>query len=376
MALYFLGRNTVGSDYLLARAVHGSNAIIIIGPYVAVAAAAEMAVLRLVWGRLPMARGWFTVLAGRLAWVAVLGATAMAAVFAASGALWPLGPSVLALPALVSLAGVVAWTAFGAAVGLVARQAVALPAALGLPFLLLALPQSWPVMWVRHLNGYLFDCCSTSEVLAPAAVAASLSVLLAFTVVCLSVAAVRLVTDASRAHRAALLGAGVSVISVLLAAVAAAPAAELGPMPTAPRATGALVCQDSVCVWPEDQGAAAANAAAWRRVRAQWLGAGLPLSKSKVAPTPTADAFGIGATATDPSQVHLSMATLLPRAQAGCEDDYSNARRNAALDRLTHWLATTSGAPADQLPPLMGSAPIASDREAAAVWRTVRGCSS
>lgn len=167
LAHLFLTENATTANYAPARAAAVTGAMAILAPILALCAVWEAATLRVLWGLLTVRRQWWLVLAARLAPVLAVGVLIHLALYAEALLLLP-SPAWPGweLPSL-SLVGVLAWTAFGAALALVLGRLLAMTAALLVPYLALTLPAGWQPFWLRHVNGSPFDCCSTSEVLDP-----------------------------------------------------------------------------------------------------------------------------------------------------------------------------------------------------------------
>lgn len=359
--------------YAPALATEANSSVVIVGPYVAVAAAWEMGALRAVWGRLVVNRSWIQVVLGRLGLVVGCGVGAMAVAYAFVGRTTllehPPNPGLVT----VSVASVAAWATFGAALALVFRPLVALPLALLTPFLVLSLPQGWEPLWIRHINGYVSDCCRTSEVLDHRVVQASLAFLLALLVCSAVVIAVRLAHTAVQARRAARIGSLAAVATLAAAALAIMPVTQLGAIPTVQRSAALLQCSGEVCLWPEDAPARLANESAWREVQTVWTRLGLPLSTTRIGPVAQPGTLAVATSSSDVQQATVSIATLLPRQLAGCSDDYSNAQRNQALDRLGYLVLLLAAPQAAAEMPLSDEY-VPKPSDAQALWTASAGC--
>jgi hypothetical protein len=376
-ALFFISANATGwaANYPLAAASEANDGVVIIGPYVALAAAWEMGALRSLWGRLPVRRPWWRVLSGRLALVIGCGLAAMVTLYGVLG-----HATVLtdfpgwSLP-LISVISVLCWSLFGAAVALIFRPLVALPVALIAPFLVISLPQGWSPLWLRHLNGYLSDCCSTTDVLDSRAVLASLGFLAAIAVCALAVIAVRLVRDPRSAPATAAVALAVTGVAVLGAWALISPASQLGPLPTATRPLAQLDCAQDVCLWPEDKIYRDANQTGWDQVQASWRALGLPLKTTRIGPVTTPTLLGVTVTTDSTDQVRASMASLLPRAVLGCQDDYTDQNRNDALAELGYLTLNGTGHPDPLVTPLRPDQPQPTAADAGRLWSSVQACS-
>lgn len=344
VAVLFASSNltSVGSaGYPLAHAAAANGTLIMIGPLVSLSAAWEMQTLRLVWGRWSVTRSWWRVLVGRVSVVATVGFAVMLAVYLYALLRSPIGYPGWAYPAL-SVVAILAWTGFGAAAGLLAGRLIALPVAVLVPYLVMSLPAGWEPVWIRHLNGDLFDCCSTSTVLDPRAVTASLAVLGAVFFVSICMAYLHLAPAQNPAHRTAL-ALAVAVLAVVAATGFASDARELGALPTRERPADALQCTAGVCLWPEDAAAFPANAGARDTVLTAWEHLALPRPSQAFGPIATVGVLPVTTTSTLPQQAVVSMAQALPRAVRGCNDDYTDEQRNARFDDLSYLLLTTAG---------------------------------
>ena len=376
-AVFFVSANATGwaTNYPLAAASQANDGVVIIGPYVAVAAAWEMGALRTLWGQLPVRRSWWRVLAGRLGLVIGSGLAAMLSLYAVFGHLTVL----IDFPGwsfpVISLISVMCWSLFGAALALIFRPLVALPVAVFVPFLVVSLPQGWSPLWLRHLNGYLSDCCSTSDVLDPRAVTASVGFLGAIAVCSLAVIAVRLVHDPRQATATAAIALAVAGAAAVGARSLIYPASNLGPLPTAMRPLAQLRCTNDVCLWPEDAIYRAANQTGWGQVQASWRALGLPLKATRIGPVTTTTLLGVTVTTDSADQVRGSMASLLPRALVGCQDDYTNQSRNDALADLAYLTLNGTGHPNPLITPLPPGQPAPTAGDAHRLWSYVRPCS-
>lgn len=359
--------------YAPALSTEANSSIVIVAPYVAVAAAWEMGALRTVWGRLVVKRSWGQVVLGRLGLVVGCGVAAIALAYALVGGTTFLrhapDPGLL----VVSVVSVTAWTAFGAALALVFRSLVALPLALIAPFLVLSLPQGWEPLWVRHVNGYVSDCCRTSEVLDYRAVQASLAFLLALLMCAGAVIAVRLAQSATQARRVAWVGAVGAGVALAVAAAAIAPVTQLGAVPTVQRPLALLQCSGELCLWPEDAPARVANETAWSNVKGIWTGLGLPLPTTRISPVVGPGVIAVATSSSDVEQATVSIATLLPRQLTGCPDDYSQPSRDEALSRLGYLVLSLAAPEAAAQTPLPDGY-VPRQAEASALWAASGRC--
>lgn len=332
LAVVFLSGNPGTADYPLAQAAAATATMSVIGPVLALCAAWEAFTLRSLWGRMTVRRSWWQVLFQRLLPVPIVGLLVEGAcyVFAQVQSGRPGWPG-WELPALTVL-GVLAWTAFGAALGLTLGRVLAMTTALLVPYLALTLPAGWEPLWLRHLNGNPFDCCSTSEVLDPRVVIGSGAVLGAVLIVSLCVAQVRLAPSGDRPW----IAGAVAMVVLVAAGAGVTLASGLGASPTRQRPADALECRQDVCLWPEDVDAFTANASGWAAVRAAWTGLGLTVpTDARVGPIVADGLLPITTTGTAPAGAQVSMAQLLPRALAGCSQDFTDPERDEAFDRLS-----------------------------------------
>ncbi|MEO7260742.1 MAG: hypothetical protein ABI047_05730 [Jatrophihabitantaceae bacterium] len=376
-ALFFVSANATGwaANYPLAAASQANDGVVVIGPYVALAAAWEMGALRSLWGRLPVRRPLWQVLSGRLALVIGCGLAAMLTLYAVIGHFTLLTdfPG-WSLP-LISVISVLCWSLFGAASALVFRPLIALPAALIAPFLVISLPQGWSPLWLRRLNGYLSDCCSTTDVLDSRAVIASIGFLAAIAVCALAVIAVRLVHDPRHAPATAAVALAVAGVAVLGAWALITPASQLGPLPTATRPLAQLDCANSVCLWPEDKIYRDANQSGWDQVQSSWRALGLPLKTTRIGPVTTPTLLGVAVSTDSTDQARASMASLLPRALLGCQNDYTDQNRNDALAELAYLTLNGTGHPNPLVTPLPPNQPPPTAADADRLWSTAQACS-
>jgi hypothetical protein len=244
----------------------------------------------------------------------------------------------------LSTVGILAWTAFGSACGLLLRPVLALTASILVPALVMILPAGWEPLWLRHLTGVLFDCCSQNTVLDPRAWAASVGTLAAVSLLALCVVKVRLAPAQSAGKSVALAGAA-AIIGSLALAVPITGARDLGALPTQPRPTADLQCANGVCVWPEFAAARSANEAARLDVLAAWQRLGLPEVSKDFGPIRGPDLLPVTVNAPDAEFAVTSMAQALPRAVTGCDgiDHYSSEARNRSIDAVTYLLLEEVG---------------------------------
>lgn len=355
--------------YSLAGEARASQAIVVVGPFVALSAAFEMRVLRVLWGRLYVRRPWPFVVVGRLWLVVGSGVVAMAVAYIAVVGLRSLLVSGSWEYPLVSLTGVLAWTSVGAALGLVFRPIASVPLALVVPYVALVFPGAWDPLWLRHLNGLLFDCCSTSQVVDLRAVVASLAILAACAIVSWMVIGVRL--GPLRPSLAPLSGGATLAIGLVL--LGAGQARHVGVLPASARPTSELQCAGAVCLWPEDAETRRANVLAWARVRGAWSSLNLPLRDTTIGPVSGPGMLDLVSLTPNARAAAQSMSLALPRTFTGCQNRYDNEEANRASDGLAYLIQQRAGLPHDatlRLPP--GHPPVASD--ASALLTALEGC--
>jgi hypothetical protein len=82
----------------------------------------------------------------------------------------------------------------------------------------------------------------------------------------------------------ALLAGGVALLALTVTVAPVATVRNLGPSATQDRPVTELVCEDDLCLWPEDEEAREANKTARERVLARWAELGLPPPPSRIAP--------------------------------------------------------------------------------------------
>ncbi|GIF10072.1 hypothetical protein [Actinoplanes teichomyceticus] len=371
LAYLFLSGNPGLSAYPLAQGSAATGAMAVIGPVLALAAAWETFTLRSLWGRITIRRSWLRVLAERLRPVLAAGLLMQGAchVYAQAQSANPGWPGWQLV--LLTVLGVFAWTAFGAALALTLGRLLALTAALLVPYLALTLPAGWEPLWLRHLNGNPVDCCSTSQVLDGRVVAASAALLGAILVLSLCVVRVRLAPSGNRP----VIAAAVAVAAVAAAGFGIAPVTALGASPAAPRPAGSLECRRDICLWPEDAGAYAANEAAWTAVRAAWADLRLPIPPdARIGPVAAGGLLPITTSATDPTSAEVAMAQLLPRSLANCVTDFTDPGRDDRLDRLTVLLQQRLDLRGAGLPLVTVSDPQPVPADAERLWREAGRC--
>ncbi|WP_230514442.1 hypothetical protein [Salinispora arenicola] len=367
----FLSANPPVAAYAPAGAAAVTGTMSIIAPLLAACAAWEALTLRALWGLLTVDRPWWRVLLGRLAPVLVAGLLVQAVLYAdvlltSSRLGWPGWQ----FP-LLSVLGTVTWTIFGAAIALVLGRLLALTVALLAPYLLLTLPAGWEPLWLRHLNGSPFDCCSTSQVLDPLVTIGAAGVLGAILVVSLCLVRVRLAPVQDRPWVAL-----VTTVAAVVAGVAAASAVTgLGASPARPRPAADLVCHGTVCLWPEDAAARDANVAAWDAARASWARLGLPApAVDRVGPIQADGMLPLTTTSSDVQAAKATMAQLLPRALSGCLTDFDDAAQGERLDSLTMMLARDLGVDDQLAASLPAGSPAPTPALAQRLWRETGRC--
>ncbi|WP_161934838.1 hypothetical protein [Frankia sp. R43] len=377
-AAWLYSHSDPGVDwYVLGRARSANDAVIALGPYVAAVVAWEMGTLRRVWGRLAVRRPWWRVLAARMALPVTIALLILVAIYAVMLAGLPTFASPgWGIPAL-SVANVLGWALFGAALGLVLGPILSLPAALIVPFLVLAVPRSWgDPLWARHVTGLVDGCCDPSGVYDTRALTAGLAFLTVIDVVSLCVAAVRLAPARSGLGRPAL-ALGVVVVAIAGGLSAAQDVRQLDASASAPRNSDAVRCYDgNVCLWPEETFALDANVQAWKRVRAAWIDLGLPEPPVAIGPRnsgmPLPITVAYPGAAGDIENVEMGLVTRLPAAMRGCfyrqyglltGGDNDPAR----FELLSSLLRARLGRPVD------GPVPVTAD-QASQVWSQTHRC--
>jgi hypothetical protein len=332
-----------------------------------------MTTLRRLWGRLTVRRPWWQVLAGRLAVPVAVALVIMLAVHTVllAGMPDPAFPG-WQIP-LLSVAGVLGWALFGAAVGLAAGPVIALPVTLIVPFLTMGIPGGWSdPLWARHVTGLVNGCCDTGSVFDPRALRASLAFLVVIAVVSLCVASIRL-APARPGPARPLLAAGVAAVVVLGGLGVAKDVRELGPSAAAPRPTADMECYDGdVCLWPEDGFALEVNVRAWEKVRTAWTELGLPPTPPTIGPGSSDTPLPIAVTSPTVEQAQASLAWALPIAMRGCLNtmDRGTAIERARFGDLIFLLSVHMGVPPAAPPSRL---PLA-EAEAPAIWAATSPC--
>ena len=370
---YYVTSDLSPWSYALDRAASAHDAIIGVAPFVATTAAWEMTTLRRLWGRLPVRRPWWQVLAGRLALPVAVALVIMltAHVVMIVGMADPAFPG-WQIPAL-SVAAVLGWALFGAAAGLVAGPVVALPVTLVTPVLVMGIPGGWPdPLWARHVTGLVYGCCSTGSVFDPRALRASLAFLGVLAVVCLCVAAVRLAPARPGPGRP-LLAAAVAAVVAAAGLGLARDVRELGHSSGIPRPTADMECHPGdVCLWPEDRAFLDINVQAWAKVRAAWAELGLPPTPPTLGPRRSDTPLPIAVTAPTVEQAQASLAMGLPVAMRGClnRENQGTAEQQALFMDLIFLLSAQLEVP----PPFPPSRPGLTAADAPAIWAATPTC--
>lgn len=376
-AIYFADASSFPTTYALARTSRANDTIIILSPYVALSSAWEMLTVRRLWGIVSLGRPFWQVVTARLQLTLVTGLVSLFlcyVLFLGGRQIPANGVAFLA----ISIASILAWTLFGAALSLVVGPTVSLPLSALIPFLAISFPQSQGPLWVRHLTGYLSDCCSSSQVLDRRAVVGSLVALSLLTVISSSVILLRLAPSPRVARQRLAVGGLATVLAMISGALVAAPVADMGPLPTVTRPERELTCRAEVCLWPETTNFFVSNRKSLRVVENGWqhLGLELPM-KRRVAPVETSSALGLAVASTNRTEVLSSMISLYPRAVSGCADKYATQSADTALDQLSYLLALEVGvspAAARSSYLLLATEPTPVRTQSATLLRISRGC--
>lgn len=372
VSLYFARSNISVIPYKLSHQAAANATLPIMAPYLAFSASIEMGVVRSFWLRFLIKRRSLAVIVDRLRLPIGLGLFGQLLVFSYFDALPSEDNLRYFYYPILNSASVIVWAIFGAAIGLTVRRVFAIPISIVLPFLVLTLPQAWSILWLRHLNGYLFDCCSTSNILSKAAVESSLGFLLF--VLCLSgsIVVVRL-AGVTNLRRNLLLVFATLIAAVVVSTMLVAPARKLGPLPISARPIAELQCFDSVCLWPEDENNRRMNSVAWMHVEREWTSLNLPLRATTIAPETSSSALGLTTSGLSLPDTILSMSLALPRSLVRCDTDYTNSRRNAQLDQMAALLLRTEGLADEVANSGLPESPI-SPSAARLMWPTIRVC--
>jgi hypothetical protein len=136
-----------------------------------------------------------------------------------------------------------------------------------------------------------------------------------------------------------------------------------------------LGCTNNVCLWPEDEIYRDANQRSWDQVQSSWRALGLPLKTTRIGPVTTPTLLGVTVTTDSTDQVRASMASLLPRALLGCQDDYSDQSRNDVLAELAYLTLNGTGHPNPLVTPLLPNRPPPTAADADRLWSSVQACS-
>jgi len=326
-------------SYPLARQAAASVAILAVGPFVALVSAWEARVLLAVWGRLPVHRSWMRVVAGRVTPQVLTGCGIMTVVYVERLRDDLLHSSTTLAFYAISIAAVLAWSVVGAALGLWLPTVIALPAALVAPYLAMTYPASWTPLWLRHLTGVLFDCCSSSDRVSPAAVLASLLMMGALIGLSLAALEVRLGPSKPRLDRVALMV--VATVSLAVAGVSSARA--LGALPTEARPASELVCERNVCVWPEELGVIDANSRAWLEVQGALFALEVDLGATRIAPIAASGMLPMVVSTTDRQVAMVAMTLNFASLVDRCFDSETAEIRFGAAEQLTRLLAAELG---------------------------------
>jgi hypothetical protein len=308
---------SIDDPYALSRTVQSSVTLYVAGPLCAAYAAARGAVLVDLWGRVTVRRSLVAVLLERLSAPLAVGALSTVTVFAFRAREATLAAPI---PLCLALAGVLAWSLFGAAIGVWVSRIVGVPIALTCSFLALGLPGALEPLWIRHLTGVLSDCCTTSLVLAPRAVSASLAANLAVALISVVALTFRLGPASPRWSFHAVMTSA----AVLAMAAGVTQASGLDAFPVEPRDRRDLVCVDSLCLWPEDERARGANLTAIGLVEKAWLELDLPLADVRYGPTRAPGFAAVTTRSSNRSQAIESVAVQFPRALTDC-DSYDSS---------------------------------------------------
>ncbi len=263
-----------GSGYGLSENIRAYGALVLIAPIAALGGALTAGRLRRSavlqsgpHGRSP-SRVWASIAGPPAVAFSVLISTFMAATAASAGA-FPLPDPRLAVAAAIQS---LAYVLFGLALGANLPAVLAIPAALVVPYVVIAFPPALSTYWLRHVTGISSNCCWIYEDLPQRAFTAHL----AFSMALALAAAAALPRWNARASvtRAALaiLATGSLVTACLSAQI-------FGPSANEPRA-GAPYCSSrsgvELCLWPEHEKNRASSEQVLRRILGESDGLDIP----------------------------------------------------------------------------------------------------
>lgn len=165
--------------------------------------------------------------------------------------------------AIVSAA---AYSLLGMALGLRLPALLAIPLAILIPYMLVAIPPALDVQWLRHLTSVNTSCCAIDQTLSGRAV--SVFVLFHVALAAASVAFIARARAVSEPRRRALLGYGGAALVGAVAVGAAQPLPYAPVSERAGRPDCAVTAGFDVCLWPEHASSRAAVAPVLKKVRA------------------------------------------------------------------------------------------------------------
>lgn len=208
------------------------------------------------------------------------------------------------------------------------------------------------------------------------AVDASVATLSFISVLSAAVIWVRLTNGGRSALTRLLTSVPVVMVAGVAAVVVVRPVTALGADPTRDRPGSELVCSDSVCLWPEDEGVRGINEASYRAIKAAWRQLGLVAPDVNAGPIRTARTIGLTSRSSLPGDALVSMAAQYPRAVKGCEQSYDNAAKSGQFDGIAYRLYILAGGTSvdAQSQILVPGEPVLSATQAREAWRKIGHC--
>ena len=255
-----------GTGYALAEQIRGYGSFALLAPLTSLFGGLAGSRLRTsgILRSVPRIRSTMVMAADHALAPTLACALGAAAAVSYSQAVSGLQPSVDLRVAIASVLQCLVFALFGLAVGLCAPRVVSLPAAVILPYLLIAFPPAMQPYWLRHISGISSNCCWIYEDLSHRALAAHIAFLIATGLV-----AGAIILPALGATR--LVMPSLVMVAAATLVVAARLVTGFGPIAVEPR-SGEPLCESvgtrKLCLWPDHEEARASAS----RLLAQILG--------------------------------------------------------------------------------------------------------
>lgn len=237
------------------------------------------------------------------------------------------GSVIIAWPLLICvLVSVAAYALLGAALGLRLSGLLAIPLAVLVPYIMIAIPPALDVPWLRHLTSVNTSCCYIDQTLSMRAVSSFVLFHIALGV--LSVALIahspRMSQPGRHPHFGYVVAAVLGVVTVWVAhPLPYGPADERSGSPTCEQTAGF-----DICLWPEHATTRTAIAPALKKTRAIASATGVDLPTRRVERPQQTSSWPVATVdlpSSDPTKVNESIAGALFPSSSACASSDSDA---------------------------------------------------